>query len=292
MRLGLPDSYPSACALPFNHESLKQDFQLSTPDQDPHTEGVWLLLNGTKITTAGAPHKPELPSGALSLEKLSSQPVHIGNWQGRPCRMAFITDDYDGLKNYQQHSVHAKNPQIPISLLSLAGVGLMINHWEQSSRYCGYCGQELQRLPGQWGKYCGSCGNHHFPRIHPCSIGLVIKGDEILLVRKPEWLDGRYGLVAGFVEFGESLEEAMAREIKEETGIDVDNVRYLGSQCWPFPSQIMNGFVADYVSGDIVLQDDELEAAAWFKLEALPNLPPQRSIARYLIDRAAEFLQR
>ncbi|MCK4690626.1 MAG: NAD(+) diphosphatase, partial [Desulfuromonadales bacterium] len=117
-------------------------------------------------------------------------------------------------------------------------------------------------------------------------------GDEILLVRKPEWADGRFGLVAGFVEFGESLEEAMEREIREETGLQVNNLRYVGSQCWPFPSQLMTGFVADYLAGDIKLQEDELAEAAWYKLDQLPVLPPRRSIARYLIDRAGEYLQK
>ncbi len=288
MQLGLPDSYPSTCALPFNRESLEQDFQLSSPDQDPGTDGVWLLLSGQQVLTSNGNNEPELPTHP-GIES-SEEALYIGNWRGHPCRMLKVNDFVLENSGLQAHSLQSQNPQIPLSLLSLAGVGLMIQHWEASSRFCGYCGQPMIRLPGEWGKQCTACGKHHFPRIHPCSIGLVVKGDEILLVRKPEWKPARYGLVAGFVEFGESLEQAMAREIAEETGIQVNNIRYVGSQCWPFPSQIMNGFVCDYVSGEIKLQEDELAEADWYRLDQLPELPPRRSIARYLIDQAADYL--
>lgn len=291
MQIGFPNNYPSACALPFNRESLEKNFLLSTPDQEPLDDGVWLLLKGKNILTNNGKYHPELPSGKIPIESSDVSSLYIGNWQDRPCRMIILKDNDNISESFISHSLQAQNPQIPISIISLAGVGLMIQHWEESSKFCGYCGTELTRLPREWGKQCSNCGNHHFPRIHPCSIGLIVKGDEILLVRKPEWIKGRYGLVAGFVEFGESLEQAMVREITEETGLTVNNVRYIGSQSWPFPSQIMNGFVADYVSGELKLQDDELEAADWFKLDALPELPPRRSIARYLIDRAGEFLQ-
>lgn len=288
MSVGLPQSYPSPCALPFNRQSLENDFQIATPDQDPGGEGFALLLCGGKVLTTRA-DIPQLPQGDFS-PHTQNPPIYIGNWQGRPCRMHILKNFDSLLSNYDEHSLQANNPQIPLSILSLAGVGLMIRHWEESSQFCGHCGKQLVRLEREWGKQCPVCHNHHFPRIHPCVIGLIVKGDEILLVRKPEWVAGRYGLVAGFVEFGESLEEAMVREIAEETGIQVNNLRYIGSQSWPFPSQIMNGFVADYVSGKIKLQEDELEAGDWYKLNELPALPPRRSIARYLIDQAADYL--
>jgi NAD+ diphosphatase len=106
----------------------------------------------------------------------------------------------------------------------------------------------------------------------------------LLLARKAGWPEGRYGLVAGFLDFGENLEEAVVREVREETGVEVCGARYLGSQCWPFPSQLMAGFTAEYVSGEVCVDTLELEDARWFSVESLPNLPPKRSIARYLID--------
>lgn len=291
MQIGRLDFYPSTSALPFNRQSLEKCFQISTPDQDPGGLGVWLLFHDKKLLTVKEDNGPELPTGELPFTTNDCSPLYIGNWQGRPCRSLILKDREQFTEDYTSHSLLASEPQIPLSMLSLAGVGLMIHHWESSSKFCGHCGEQLTRLRKEWGKECKPCSSHHFPRLHPCVIGLVVKGDEILLVRKAEWAEGRYGLVAGFVEFGESLEEAMAREVAEETGIAIDNIRYLGSQCWPFPSQLMTGFVADYVSGEIVLQEDELEAAAWYKIDQLPTIPPQRSIARYLIDRAGDYRQ-
>jgi NAD+ diphosphatase len=108
------------------------------------------------------------------------------------------------------------------------------------------------------------------------------------LTRKAEWAPNRYSLVAGFQEFGESLEETAIREIAEETGIVANNVRYVGSQCWPFPSQVMVGFVADYVGGEVEVDTTELDDARWFSVNDLPALPPKRSIARYILDTAME----
>jgi NAD+ diphosphatase len=117
---------------------------------------------------------------------------------------------------------------------------------------------------------------------------LVRRNDEFLLVRKAVWPEGRYGLVAGFVDFGESLEECVVREVREETGLEVTNIRYVGSQNWPFPSQLMAGFVADYAGGEVCVGEDELEDARWFCIGNLPaTLPGKRSIARWIIDRYA-----
>ncbi|SHJ43122.1 NAD+ diphosphatase [Malonomonas rubra DSM 5091] len=288
MTLGYPDSFPSTDALPFNSEAMDAEFELATPGQDPGGEGFWLPLQGAKVFTCGDAIDPQLPFGKQPGD-LALPSLYIGQWLGKPCRMIILDEPLPEDK-FAAHSLHAANPQAPISLLSLAGLGLMIQHWEESSRHCGYCGTELQRIHQEWGKRCPNCNKQHYPRIHPCVIGLVVKEDEILLVRKPEWVPQRFGLVAGFVEFGESLEQAMAREILEETGIIVDNLRYVGSQSWPFPSQIMNGFVADYVSGEIKLQETELEEGGWYKLDQLPTLPPRRSIARYLIDMAENYI--
>ena len=179
-------------------------------------------------------------------------------------------------------------PLLPIELLSLGGIGRMLLHWQVRSSFCGYCGQPTDWMSGDWGRKCNSCGAHSFPAIHPCAIVLVRRPGQILLTRKAEWAPNRYSLVAGFQEFGESLEETAIREIAEETGIVANNVRYVGSQCWPFPSQVMVGFVADYVGGEVEVDTTELEDARWFSVDDLPALPPKRSIARYILDTAME----
>ncbi len=147
------------------------------------------------------------------------------------------------------------------------------------------------QLKKEWGTECPKCNTLRYPPISPCIIVLVRRDNELLLVRKPEWPDGRFGLVAGFVEFGENLEQTVARELFEETGIKVTNIHYQGSQSWPFPGQLMAGFSADYVEGEIRLQRDELSEGSWFSMDNLPQLPPRRSIARWLIDTALKDLQ-
>lgn len=290
MKMDFTDNYPTPVDLPFNRASLNDCFCLATPDRDPGGEGVWLLLKGMNLLVVEGNNGFELPYGESPFLTSDSPPLYIGQWRGRPCRLLNVSHDMELPAELYTHPLRAIEPKVSLPTLSLAGMGQMILHWEQTSRYCGNCGEKLIRLAGEWGKECYQCKNHHFPRIHPCVIGLVIKGDEILLARKQEWSDGRYGLVAGFVEFGECLEEAMAREVAEETNVRITNIRYLGSQSWPFPSQLMCGFVADYAGGDIELRDKELADAMWCKLDRLPTIPPKRSIARYLIDRAGEFL--
>lgn len=278
-------------SLPFNRASLEGAFQLSTPDRDPGGDGVWLLIKGGALLLSVVDQQELLPQGACPLPLEQRGALYLGQWQGRPCRLLEVPKDVVVPASLQPCGLRATQPTLPISLLSLGGMALMILHWETTSRYCGNCDGTMVRLAGEWGKVCTQCGAHHFPRIHPCVIGLVIRDDRLLLVSKGEWVPERYGLVAGFVEFGESLEEAMAREVMEETNISITNVRYLGSQSWPFPSQLMCGFVADYAAGEICLNDRELCAAAWFTLDTLPTLPPSRSIARYLIERARDFIR-
>jgi len=286
----LPDSYSSPIGLPFNRASLEQHLTFSTPDQDPGGPGVWLMLQSGQMMIKNIEGQIELPVDEqpplLSTDSIT--PLYLGEWQGQPCRLLSVPHDAQLSQELKAESLLARDPQLPLELLSLGGLGNMILHWEKVSHNCGNCSEPMERLPGEWGKRCTSCNALHFPRIHPCIIVLIRKGDELLLVRKPEWLEKRFGLVAGFVDFGENLEEAVVREVREEVGLEVKNIRYVGSQSWPFPSQLMTGFVADYVSGEIILEEKELAEAAWYHKDQLPTLPPRRSIARYLIDAAVE----
>lgn len=131
---------------------------------------------------------------------------------------------------------------------------------------------------------CPSCQVHHYPRLSPSMIVLVTRGDELLLARSPRFVTGVYSTLAGFVEPGESVEACVAREVREEVGVEIGRIQYIASQNWPFPHSLMLGFHAEYRSGEIVPQPGEIEDARWFPLDALPPLPAPRSIARYLID--------
>lgn len=276
---GLPEHYVSPPHLPFNRTCLEGQFLLQGPADDPGGSGYGLLLHGSSLLIKREQERFVLPHGEWPAESA----LYLGLWQGQPCRLVDLKATGAVAENLERFSLVDDNPQLPIGLLSLGGMGRMILHWERRSRFCGCCGLPMDWL-GAWGRSCKACGNHQFPAIHPCAIVLVCRPGEVLLTRKPNWAPNRYSLVAGFQEFGESLEETALREVAEETGIVAGNIRYVGSQCWPFPSQVMVGFVAEYVDGEIQLDTEELEDARWFSVEALPELPPKRSIARYILD--------
>jgi NAD+ diphosphatase len=173
--------------------------------------------------------------------------------------------------------------RLPDELLTIGGMAMQLLYWESTSGHCPRCGAPTARLEGEWGKRCGVCRYEHYPHLHPAVIVLVRDGDRVLLARKAIWAPGRYALVAGFVDNGESLEGCVAREVKEEVGVDVKDVQYVGSQNWPFPSQIMIGFVATYAGGDITIDREELEDARWFPADAMPVGPARHSIAGWII---------
>ncbi|MEJ2201633.1 MAG: NAD(+) diphosphatase [Desulfuromonadaceae bacterium] len=276
----LPDYYPSPLHLPFNHESIRRLFAPEFCAADPGGAGVWLLLRGSELLV----QDPALPVAVLPDGLTEEGAVYFGRWQGQPCRVLPVPQEFKLPRGWMAEHLQTYVPALSLELLSLGALAAQVLHWERNSRWCSRCGGGLAKITGETGRKCSACGAAHFPHIHPCVIVLVRRGDELLLVRKSEWLDGRYGLVAGFLDQGECLEEAVLREVREETGILVQNIRYVGSQSWPFPSQIMAGFLADYLDGDIVVETKELEDVRWFPIDQLPPLPPRRSIARYLLD--------
>ena len=156
-------------------------------------------------------------------------------------------------------------------------------YWDQNTRYCGVCGAPM-RMDTDISKKCTQCGKEVWPQLAIAVIVLIHKGDEVLLVNARNFRTHFYGLVAGFVETGETLEQAVEREVMEEVGLRIKNIRYFDSQPWPYPSGLMVGFNADYDSGELHVQRDELRKAAWFHRDHLPQLPEKLSIARKLID--------
>ncbi len=280
----LPESYLSPLHLPFNQSSLGNAFAFRAPDRDPGTDGSWLLLRGAELAVVAREGSLSLPAGALPAGVDRAQALYIGEWQGAPCRVVPFEPGVELPPEIELCGLTSQWPQVSIALLSLGGLAYQVLYWHANSRFCSRCGTEQEWLPGEWGKGCQGCGSHHFPHIHPCIIVVVRRHGEILMTRKAEWQAGRYSLVAGFLDMGECLEEAVVREVREETGVEVENVRYVGSQSWPFPSQLMTGFVADYAGGEIRVEEKELEDARWFPVDDLPKLPPKRSISRYLID--------
>jgi NAD+ diphosphatase len=169
-------------------------------------------------------------------------------------------------------------------LFWVAARAVQIVDWDRTHLFCGRCGAPLRAKTTERAKECPICGQLHFPRLAPAMIVLVERGRELLLARSRHFLPGMYSVLAGFVEPGESLEEAVVREVKEEVGITVKDIKYFGSQPWPFPHSLMIGFTATYAGGEISLSDEEIEDAGWFTVDNLPTIPGKISIARKLID--------
>ena len=168
--------------------------------------------------------------------------------------------------------------------LSIAMRAVQVLEWDRTHRFCGACGTPTEQVGHERAKRCPSCGLVSYPRISPAMMLLVTRGRELLLGRGITFPPGRYSALAGFVEAGESVEEAVAREVHEEVGIEVNRLRYFGSQSWPFPNSLMIAFRAEYAGGVLRPDPAELADAQWFPPEALPQLPPRLSIARALID--------
>ncbi|MBM3103591.1 MULTISPECIES: NAD(+) diphosphatase [Pseudomonas] len=196
------------------------------------------------------------------LELNSAQTVAGCSWRG--LRQFMLEGDFDTYK--------------------ILGYAAQIGTWAREHRFCGSCGQAMTQVHLERAMYCQPCDLRSYPRISPSMIVLITRGDEILLARSPRFVTGVYSTLAGFAEPGESAEDCLVREVREEVAIEVQNIEYVGSQCWPFPHSMMLGFHAEYAGGEIVMQADEIEDAQWFRVDALPPLPAGRSIARYLID--------
>lgn len=163
------------------------------------------------------------------------------------------------------------------------GKAAQLLHWQKTHRYCGQCGGQTVPNEGEQVRICPACSLSWYPRISPCVIVLVTRGEELLLARSPRFREGMFSTLAGFVEPGESLEATLHREIAEEVAIKIKNIRYFGSQPWPFPGQLMLGFFADYDSGEIEIDGVEICDAGWYHRRSLPMIPGEGTIAGRMI---------
>ena len=167
---------------------------------------------------------------------------------------------------------------------SVVGRAWQYIHFLRTHKFCGQCGAEMERVNWEMAMQCHRCKHRTYPRVSPCVIVAIHNGEKLLLAKGVRHKEANmYSTLAGFVESGESLEQAVHREIFEEVGVKVKNLRYFNSQPWPFPHSLMVGFIAEYDGGDIVCQENEIDDAQWFDVDALPNIPPKVSIAGQLI---------
>lgn len=281
----LPHS--GTAGLPFNIDMLGADFIPRSPGgRLPDLPSYWIIVQGHSLVLLDDGRQQTLPQGKSPIRLASGQePLCIGIWQGCPLRTFAIDTDMNVPAPFITMSFHGQEILLDDRLSTLVGLASQILHWERQSRFCSHCAGEMERIDGTWGKRCIVCRTEYFPHIHPCVIVLIRRGEEMLLIRKAEWNTGRYSLIAGFLDFGESLEECVRREALEEAGVKVTNIHYVGSQNWPFPNQQMIGFLADYAGGDLKPDGAEVVEARWFTADTLPLYPGSiRSIARWILN--------
>jgi NAD+ diphosphatase len=230
---------------------------------------------GTAVPFATTPE-------ALGLVPLSRH--YLGTLDGRACYALELAEDAQAPEGMAFRGLRSLYGRLDEDFFWVAGRAVQIVDWDRSHRFCGRCGAETELQAKERARVCPHCDHSYYPRLAPAIIVAVTRGDRLLLARSHRHPAGLYSVLAGFVEPGETLEECVLREVKEEVGIDVTNIRYFGSQPWPFPHSLMIAFTCQYAGGEIVLGEEEMADAAWFEAGDLPRVPPPLSISRHLID--------
>jgi NAD+ diphosphatase len=230
--------------------------------------------------------------GRLVLVPPSEEAVFLGLANGTPLFADYVSGEEP--ESGRPAGLREAASELPAEEAALAGYAGSLLAWHRRHRFCANCGAPTEPRDAGHERHCPACDAHHFPRTDPVIIVRVTdEHDRLLLGRQARWPDGRFSLLAGYVEPGETLEEAVRREVLEESGIELGDVSYLASQPWPFPSSLMLGFHALAVGGDPAPGDDELAEVRWFEREEVERaargegplaLSPPYSIARRLID--------
>jgi len=256
------------------------------PPKEQTTVAWWFAFQGSNLLVRLDSSSPRIPSvldpGELGLTALRQQ--YLGRLDDRDCYAIEVSESVSPPEGMAFEGLRPLHGRLDEDLFWVAARAVQIVDWDRTHQFCGRCGVRMKTLLTERAKECPQCGLLHFPRLSPAIIVLIEREHELLLARSRHFAPGVYSVLAGFVEPGESLEEAIVREVREEVGIIVRDIRYFGSQPWPFPHSLMVGFTATYAGGEITLDDSEIEDAAWFGVENLPTLPGKISIARKLIE--------
>ncbi len=253
---------------------------------EPGAASLCFVFQQTLLLVAGAPPAAQLP-GYGELAGMNAAPLrrlYLGTLGGRACYAFEYAAEMQAPPGMLWQGLRALYGRLDDSLFALAGRALQFIDWDRTHQFCGRCGTPTRHRSHERARECPACALIVYPRIAPAVMCLIRRGREILLARSPRFAPGMYSALAGFVEPGESLEQCLAREVLEETGVRIANTRYFASQPWPFPHSLMIAFVADYAGGEITPAPEEIEDAQWFGIDALPKLPNRISIARRLID--------
>ena len=258
-------------------------YQQSFDEREP---AWWFVFSGSKLLVQRSDQGVCLPllKGLDTLHVKSLRRQYLGTMNGHSCLAAECEKDVRVPLGMELQGLRKLYGALDEEMFWVAGRAFQIMDWDRMHQYCGRCGTPTDNKTDERAKVCPSCGVISFPRMSPAIIVAVVRDKAVLLAHAARFPGAMYSVLAGFVEPGESLEDCVRREVKEEAGIELKNIRYFGSQPWPFPNSLMIGFTAEYAGGEVTMDGKEIVDAQWFTADHLPTIPDKISIARKLID--------
>ena len=248
-----------------------------------NTEKKWIVaVVGRDILLAdgaGIAKDPIIDSDATdTLRFFCQRKIGLGQWLTRDCEVWELMPEIAATEGFTVIGLRDVLMVAGEEIFALVCRAVQLLDWQNAHRFCGSCGEPNKVSDKEHALTCHVCNIHNYPRISPCVIVLVTRGDHCLLARNPSWPPNRFSAVAGYLEAGESAEQALHREVFEEVGVEIDNIRYVGSQSWPYPGQLMLGFIADAVTDEITVDGIEITEANWFRYDQLPGPPAPKGI--------------
>jgi NAD+ diphosphatase len=258
-------------------------FRAPSEDQE---SALWFLFQDQRLLIRREGESLSIPRSS-DLERLELAPAEkefLGWLDGCPCFAAEVLEGKPVLDGFLFLGLRSLFPSLEPDVIQTAGLANQLVQWNRNHRHCGQCGNPTEKKRDERARVCPQCGLIHYPRVSPAIIVAVLKDHQILLANSQRFPGKFYSVLAGFVEPGETLEACVKREVFEEVGISLKNIRYFGSQPWPFPDSLMIAFTAEYESGTIRIDPTEIADAGWFSADRLPPVPPRISIARQLIE--------
>ncbi len=252
-------------------------------DDGPHDDDRIALFIGAALIVPALP-EPQLPTRAELATLVPADTVHVGRFGGAAVETASIGEDTVLPAGWRAEPLRPLHGRLPDAEWAVAGRAFQLSEWDRTHRFCGVCAAPTERLDDERARACANCHYRAYPRHSPAVIMLITRGNEALLGRSTHFPAGMYSTLAGFVDSGESAEDAVRREVREEAGIEITEPQWFGSQSWAFPHSLMLGFTAEWAAGEIVADPTEIEDLQWFARDSLPVLPPPASIARRLLD--------
>lgn len=265
----------------------------SRPLVEPRFPTPWCAFRGNRMLVVrenGALRLPEADPRELGADLAASH--HVGSLAGRDCYASWLPEGHVMPAGAELIALRPLILEGDEMVAHVAGRAWQILEWDRTHRYCGACGAATVPHESDRARVCSACSQLYYPRIAPVVMALVTRGRELLLTRKPGYAPGRYTVVAGFVEAGESVEHALIREVREEVSVEAAHPLYFGSQPWPFPNSLVMAFSLEHVRGEVRPDGVELEDARWFDIDALPELPEPVHVSRQLIDATIARLRR